>query len=359
MEREEDKRLVELREQGVHIYSISRLNTMDQCPYQAYLSYIKKEEQKQNCWAVVGSATHDALQACIDTGCDTSIIAEAIKKELEDMDLLGIDFPLDRKGEPSIRNNWIANMSRFAKEFKTPKGNFETEKLILYPVPGRENTYMQGYIDLTKFNDDGTLSIYDWKTSSNFTKEHLVEVGRQLCLYALAKEAEGFTVKKISWVMLKYCVTTWKLKNGKTKEKVSEWRNLGKDMASVVEARLVDEGYSEMDIEIFIDQLKQTNDFSCLPDKIRVQFKTKIYVRDYEFSQENIDETLEYINKMIDKFEAYGDDEDNYKPCEINNKSSFFCSSLCGYGYEKCMYYRDYCTQLQNMMGDNEDDDLF
>lgn len=358
MEREEDKRLVELREQGAHIYSISRLNTMDQCPYQAYLTYVKKEEQKKNIWSVVGGVTHDALQACVDTGCDESIIAEAIQKELEDLDLLGIDFPLDRQGNPTIRNNWIADMTRFAKEFRTPKGKFETEKLILYPVPGRKNTYMQGYIDLTKFNDDGTISIYDWKTSSNFDKKHLVEAGRQLVLYALAKQEEGYSVKHIRWVMLKYCITSWTLKNGKTKEKISEWRNLVKDLYSVLEVKLSEIGLDEMDIEILLAEAQEKNSLDVLPDEVKNQFKTKIYVRDYEFSQENIDETLDYINRMIDEFENRGEDEKNYPPCDIK-KSGFFCNSLCGYGYEKCIYYRDYCTQLQNVGENKEDDDLF
>ena len=128
MERIEDERLVKLREQGAHIYSISRLNTMNQCPYQAYLTYIKKEEQNSNIWAIVGGATHDALQTCIDTGCDESIILKTIQKELEDLDLLGIDFPLDKQGNSTIRNNWITNMTRFAKEFKIPKSNIEIVK---------------------------------------------------------------------------------------------------------------------------------------------------------------------------------------------------------------------------------------
>ena len=357
MERVDDKRLTELRNSGAHIYSISRLNAMNQCPYQAYLSYIKHEEQKKNIWAVIGGITHDALQTCIDTGCDESIIKESVLKELENLELLDIDFPLDRKGESTIRNNWISNMTRFAEEFKTPKGIFKTEQLVLYPVPGRPNCYMQGYIDLIKHNNDNTITIIDWKTSAQFTKENLIEAGRQLILYGLAKQAEGYKIKKVSWCMLKYCITSWKLKNGKTKEKISEWRNLVKDLKSVLETKLSKIGLDELDIEIILDEALQKNSLDVLPDEVKKQFKTKIYVRDYEFSQEHIDETLAYINQMIDKYESYGSDENNYPPCDIS-KQEFFCNSLCGYGYEKCKYYRDYCTQLQNI-GGNNDDDIF
>ncbi|WP_197029463.1 PD-(D/E)XK nuclease family protein [Butyrivibrio sp. AE3004] len=76
-----------------------------------------------------------------------------------------------------------------------------------------------GYIDLMHYDENGTLHIIDWKTSSKFDKEHLISAGRQLIFYALAKRAEGYIVSRVSWVMLKYCVTKWQLKNGKSKVK--------------------------------------------------------------------------------------------------------------------------------------------
>lgn len=355
MERAEDQRLKELRDKGVSIYSISRLNTIDQCPYQAYLNYIKEIPQIPNCWSCLGGKVHDALQACIDTGCDESCIAEAIKNELADLEMLNIDFPVDRHGNPTIRNNWIANMNGFANAFKTPSGKFETEQLILYPI--NDHAYMQGYIDLIRINDDGSIWILDWKTSSQFDKEHLISAGRQLILYGLAKQAEGYKVKRLSWVMLKYCVTKWTMKNGKEKEKVSEWRNLVKDLKPVLEKKLDEAGYDEIDIECMLNEAVEKNTLDVLPDQIKCQFHTQIYVRDYEFSQENIDETLEYINAMIKKYEDGGKDESNYPPCDIN-KQSYFCSSLCGYGKGKCKYYSDYCAQFTKEKKD-EDEDLF
>ena len=353
MERAEDKRLTELREKGYQIYSISRLNTMNQCPYQAYLNYVQKEKGVPNIWALMGGHLHDALQECIDTGCDERIVAEAIDKELENLDMLGIEFPLDRNKQPTIRNNWVFNMTEFAKHFKTPKGNFETEQLILYPI--NDHAYLQGYIDLIRYNDDGSLWILDWKTSSAFVGEHLIEAGRQLIFYALAKQLEGFEIKRISWVMLKYCVTKWQLKNGKTKEKVSEWRNYISDLRPVLEKKLQEAGYDDLDAEILLDECSQKCSLEPLPEPIKNQFHTSIYVRDYEFSQENIDETLNYINAMIKKYEEAGEDENNYPPCDIA-KSSYFCSSLCGYS-NKCKYYSDYKSQF--IKEGDDDDSLF
>ena len=354
MERQITPELQKLFDEGCNIYSISRLNTMNQCPYQAYLNYIVNKPQKNNIWACLGGKIHDALQACIDTNCNTDIITRALQEELDNLDLLEIDFPLDRNGNPTLRNNWIENMSRFAKEFKTPTGKFETEQLILYPIPGREKTYMQGYIDLIRYNSDGSINIYDWKTSSNFDKKHLVEAGRQLILYALAKQHEGYIVNHIAWIMLKYCVTTWQLKNGKTKEKISEWRNLISDLKSPIMSALSDFGYDEMDADCIFEKAKKENTFDSLPQQIKDKFITKIYIREYEITKEKIDETLEYINSIIDMYEEFGENELKYHSCDIN-KESFFCSSLCGYS-DACKYYIDYKEQL---ISQDEDDDLF
>ena len=302
--------LQKLIDEGCEIYSISRLNTMAQCPYQAYLNYIEREQSKPNAWAILGGHIHDALESCIKDGADTSVIRKAIDRELVNLDMLGIDFPSE-----SIRENWIKNMTMFADAFKTPKGEFETEQLILYQID--DKVWMQGYIDLLQHHKDGTVSIYDWKTSSKFDKNHLVEAGRQLVLYGLAKQAEGYNIKKLAWIMLKYCVVTKELKSGAIKDYVMEWRK-----------------YEPADNIISV----------------------KPYVQEYEFSQENIDETLDYIKKMIHKYQIYGDDEMAYSPCDIK-RNSFFCSSLCGYD-SKCKWYKDYLEQGDFNTKD-EDDDLF
>lgn len=348
-ERLQDERLEELRRQGKKIYSISRLNCLNQCAYQAYLNYIKEEPEEQNIWSILGGRTHDAIQQCIDTNCDTSIIKTAILDELNDLDLFELSFPKDRNGNETIKNNWIANMTRFADEFKRPKGTFITEELVLYKID--DEHYMQGYIDAQRINSDGSLWIIDWKTSSNFDKAHLKEAGRQLILYGLAKQAEGYKVDNISWCMLKYYEATWTQKNGKDKSKVGEWRNLIKDLSNAIKQKLEINGYDEITIDLLLENASQTNQ---IPKEIRKEFKVLPYVRDYEFSTENIEETLSYIKEKIEQYEQAGDDEEKYPPCDIA-KQSFFCSSLCGHK-EQCKYWHDYCEQYNES---SNDEDLF
>ena len=346
--------LQKLFDEGAEVYSISRLNCINQCEYQAYLSYIEEAPKKNNVWASLGGQIHDALEACIKGEATEEILSDAIQAELENLDILGIDFPLDRNGNPTIRDNWIANMSRFAKEFKTPKGKFETEKLIL--LHWKDNIWIQGYIDLIRFEKDGSVYIVDWKTSSQFTKDHLVEAGRQLILYALAMQEQGYKVNKVSWVMLKYCITKWTLKNGKTKEKISEWRNYIKDLKSVLEKKLEDMGYDEVDIDALLFQAEKDNSMDCLPEELKSQFKTVPYVRDYELTPEVIAECKEYIDKSIEKYHERGREEKKFKPCDIK-KESFFCSSLCDFS-TSCKYWKDYCEQLKDK-DTEEEEDLF
>ena len=346
--RANDKRLQELRDKGYQIYSISRLNTLHQCKYQAYLNYIVGETQKPNIWACAGGIIHDRLEDCIHGRGTKEDLRAAIDDELENFSMLDIDFPLDKNGNPSVRNNWIANMTKFAEEFEIPVGNFETEQLVILPI--NDHAVMQGYIDVLEHNDDGSVNIWDWKTSSQFTGDHLIEAGRQLVLYAMALEYEGYKVNKIQWVMLKYYEASWTLKNGKIKTKVGEWRNLISDLSNVIEKRLQDLGYEETDIDVILDKARKTNK---IPTELGEWIVTKPYIREYEFTAETAAETMAYIIGTIKEYEL----TEKWNSCDCK-KNSYFCANLCGYGGKtgKCKYWVDYCETFDKS---DDDEELF
>lgn len=349
--RTDDKRLEELREKGYQIYSISRLNTINQCEYQAYLNYVLNETQKPNIWASAGGVIHDRLEDCIHHRGTKEDIRKAIDEELENFSLLDIDFPLDKNGNPTVRNNWIKNMTRFAEEFETPEGEFETEQLVILPI--NDHAVMQGYIDVIEHNDDGSVNIWDWKTSSQFTGSHLIEAGRQLAFYAMAMEAEGYTVNKVQWVMLKYYECSWTLKNGKTKVKVGEWRNFTEDCSNLFEKKLTELGYDEMDIDIILSEAKKSNK---IPTELEQFFTVKPYIREYELTDEIKEETMQYIKDSIKKFETMAE-ADYIKPCSCKD-NSYFCANLCGYGGKsgKCKFWQSYCETFEK---ESDDADLF
>ena len=201
--------------------------------------------------------------------------------------MMDVSFPLDRNGNSTIRDNWIANMTKFSSEFTTPKGKFDTEELLILPID--KEHYMMGYADAIRHNSKNPNKVWliDWKTSSQFTKQHLIEAGRQLILYKLALENLGYEVEKCSWCMMKYCETTWLQKNGKPKTKVSEWRNMIKDLENPIMKTLSDLGFDEIDSEIMWGEALDKNSWDPFPQEIKDKFKTKIYVRDYEVNQEH------------------------------------------------------------------------
>lgn len=352
--REKDSRLEEIRNNGGTTYSISRLNCINQCKHQAYLNYIKQAPKRAGIYGLLGSAAHDKIEECIKGIARTSEIKECILDELENLDMIGIEFPKDRNGNNTIRDNWTKNMLRFAEEFTVPDGDFKTEELLILPL--NEKDYMIGYADAIRYNEsNNSVYLIDWKTSSAFTGDHLIEAGRQLIIYKLALEYMGYKVDGCAWCMLKYCETTWKLKNGKTRSKVSEWRNLIKDMRGVIEKALLQAGYDDMDVDFYISNALSSNSWKDIPEDVRNQFHTDVYYREYEITQDLIDETMKYINDSIKMYESLT--ESNATSCDIS-KNGFYCSTLCDFGGKtgQCKYWMDYCATFSK---EEEDDDIF
>lgn len=361
-QRELDPRLKALFDAKKKVYSISKLNTIDQCEYQAYLSYVKHAKQSSSCYSILGTRIHDCLEAIMNDESTEETLLPALNKELEDMDMLGIDFPNDRNGGTSIRDNWIADMKDFCVGFVKPKGKFETEQLFIYDC-GDQIHYLQGYIDLIRHNNDGTLSIFDWKTSSQFTAKDLVHHGRQLVLYAMGKEQEGYTVKNVAWIMLKYAEVSWNgkaRKNVKTETRIKKVFNRGKilkELKPYLESNLENLGFTEIDIEMMLDDAVKRNSWDKLPEEVRKKYTIKPYVRWYEITDELKQETLDYIKNRIEQFESKSDNEVDWEPVEIDKSSEFFCSVLCGYKHI-CKYIADYKC-IKEELKQNDDDDLF
>lgn len=367
MEREPQELVDELRANGTEVYSFSRLDCINNCLYEAYRTYVlnDKENQIPNVYSILGGRTHDVLEGIMNSKNTEADLLPSIYRELEDLDMLGIEFPKGRDGNDSIREGWIADMEHFAKTYKAPKGKFETETFFLYKTPG--NHYLQGFIDLTRIRKDDSIDIYDYKTSSIYKGEDIKKHGRQLVLYALGKEQQGYTVRSIAWLMLKYCEVTYigkKRSNSKKEEKITkiiERKNLVKELRPIIENKLEKKGLDEVDIEIIIEEALQNN---TIPEMIQSEFIIKPYVMKYELTDEIREECNEYLDNTIEKWESLDPkNEFNYPPLSFTktNKSGkevkdcWYCFGLCGYS-KICPHYRKYQDTRQE---DSEDSDLW
>lgn len=165
--RDKDPRLQELFKANKNVYSISKCNTIEECLYETFKSYIEHDKGTNGIYGVLGTKIHDKLEEIINGEATVDELPDTLNQELLDLDMLGIEFPKDFKGNDTIRNNWIADMKHFCQTFQPPKGKFQTEQLIIYPLS--EDRYIQGYIDLIRENDDGTISMYPCSYSSDNT----------------------------------------------------------------------------------------------------------------------------------------------------------------------------------------------
>lgn len=366
MERNVEEIVALLESQNIPVYSFSRLECINNCLYEAYRSYILDDRNNaiNNIYGVLGGRIHDVLEAMMNNKATERDLLPAMQQELDDMDMLGIEFPKGKDGSDSIRQGWISDMTHFCNTYKAPKGQFETETFFLYESPQKH--YVQGFIDLTKINKDGSISIYDYKTSSLYRGEDIKKHGRQLVLYAMGKEQQGYRIREIGWIFLKYCEVSYiGKKTSKSKEetsisKVIERKNIVKDLRDVIEYKLAKLRMDDLDIECkVLDAL----DNNIIPEEIADEFTIKPYLMKYELTDEIRQECRDYIDNTIEKWELLGNDENNFPPLSFTkfNKNGeekeccFYCYSLCGYS-KMCPHFRKY---LDTKEVSSEDDDLF
>ena len=370
MERQSDERLDELRASGVPIYSISRLDCINRCLAEAWETYHENNRGDGNIYALCGSKVHEVLEGIVNGENTEKDLLPAVNSELEEAEMLGYEFPKMADGSDGIRDKWIKDMTHFCQTYKSPNPkNLSTEELFIYKSP--KGNYLQGYIDLQRKNADGSVDIYDYKTSSLYSGAAIKEHGRQLVVYQMGLEQANLTVRNVAWIFLKYAeIRFMGKKTVKSKEKteiskVVERCKIGSEMAKYVEQVMTEQGFDEVDIEIALNEFKMSNSFSVLPDSVASEFKMLPYIMKYEVTDEIKKECEEYIDNTIEKWESLGDDESNYPPLSFTKVQKngkvvsdlFYCQRLCSHG-KTCKYLHDYVDKLDTG-SDDEFSDLF
>lgn len=317
-------------------YSYSRLTTYHTCQYSYYLSYIKKLKGVQNAYAFLGGITHEQLEKL---QINEISIEEAIKNFESgsfEAEFLGYNFPSE-----SIANSYNNAVKHYIKNFVPYEcdgceieGKFEVE------IDGIE---LLGFIDLLLFNSDGTVSIIDHKTSSEYSKKDKLKHGRQLVLYGIACQQRGLTVKEIGWSMLKYA----RVKVGKGRSKKVARNKIGTEFYNQIKV-LVDElDMMEEFKESTLEHLRLTGDTTCLPKEIQDQIIIEPLISTHDFSEDNIKETIEFIKSTVSEIENKSDDENKWQPVEITKQTEFYCGQLCNHR-NTCQFLEQYRNKKMN-----------
>lgn len=363
-QRERDPRLKELHDQGVHIYSFSKLGTICECLYGAYLTYVKHEKGAPNIYSHIGSVIHDTLQEIVEDDAPTSLLAERFENGMTEADSVGLSFPKDMRGNDSIRKRYVDNMNHFCKYFVPPKGKFDCEKLLILKVS--DTRAVQGYSDIIQYFSDGSVRVLDWKTSSRYKASNLLEHGRQLVIYTMALEQMGYKTRAPGWIMLKYVEITYKGRKSKSAKanttitKVCDrskiFDTIGLPVARMLEQNNVD----DIEQEILLHDFQKTNSLDNMPSYIKDAFIIKPYVEYYNVTDELRQECIDYINRVADKYESLDKDDPSQWPARRIDKScSFYCNSLCDFRC-KCEDIAEYNRTISSMSkSDSEMDDLF
>lgn len=363
--READKRIKELYDRGIRPYSISKLNAIDGCLKEAFYSYIAnmRDQGRANIYGIMGNSIHEVLEKIYNNEATGADLLPALQEDLDNADLVGVDFPRDFKGGTTIRDNWIADMTDFCSSFEKMEGEFTTEELVILQLSGTR--YLIGYVDLIQIIDEDTktVKIFDFKTSTKFKKADLIHHGRQLVVYGMAMEQAGYQIEDLAWIMLKYVeVTYWGYARANSKNKtritkVVERCKFAKDMYAIVDRMAREAGYSEIDIDLLLNDFLETNSLNSLPEDIREQISIEQYIEHYPYNNELKQEALDYINSRADRFEELQQqDEAAWTPTEISSATEFYCNNLCNYR-DLCPHIRSY-HELQELQK-RADEELF
>lgn len=348
-----DNKVKELVAQGNIVYSFSKLSSFNQCQFGYFQAYIKHNRGIDNCYSILGSKLHEVLEKIYNNEETEEKIVKVLNNTLIELDFLDIKFPNEK-----IKNAWEGDIQHFSQNYKKAEGAFICEEgFLIEIIPG---VWVQGYIDKIQLHEIKHISIFDFKTSSKFDKKKLLEAGRQLVLYAYAKEQQGYKINGIAWEMLKYLYVCWTLKNGNLKKKMTNRGKWVKEISSNLEKDLSVLGIDDFEIDMMVDEAIQNNNLDNLSKTIQDKYILEDCIVEYPYTKESVDELLQYIIKTHDEIISKNtEDELDWQPLDIE-KNNFFCGTLCGVRKE-CPHYKKYLTgkEFDKKEVKDELDDLF
>ena len=313
--------------------SHSKLGTFSQCPRSYYYSYIDRKPQTAGIYSTLGSEVHETLQELYEDKTDV-LDKGRFDKAFEMCEILGISFPSSQYDIAGNYKKDIDNFYKYYKRFPKEEGKqFICELGFILQID--QNHYEMGYIDLLILKPDGTAEIVDFKTSSSFTGNHLIEAGRQLVLYKLAiEQLYNIPVTKVSWQMVKYM----DVQIGNNKPKIGvKGREWVKACSSQLKTLVKKECGADTIAEMLVMKAVADNSLESLPQSVQYKVHYNIQNREYKVTQEVIDEFWEYTRNSIKQIEARGQAIDAF-PC---NCDKFFCSWLCGFSRDYCKEWRE------------------
>lgn len=309
------------------LYSYSRLDCFNRSPFEYWLKYVaRKEEDRADCiYAPVGNGCHDILERYYDN----KIKYVDMSEEFEDVWIAYAkcyNFKFDRNDEEknkSIGEKYYENLKHFFMNHKQIKSNVVLERFLAVKIG---DYVLQGYADIIFKAPNGKIVIGDWKSSSKFSGQSLIDHSWQLVIYAMALIQLGVPLADIicAFNFLKYCSITYQQANGKVKTKSVERRNIGNSLKANAKMWLKKLGY-ENDVDFYLNTLEQTNSIECLPDEVKNKYAIFDCWVEIPLTQKLIDQCSKMVIHTIMDIEAR---EADYKRMQDEGANEFTLSKL-------------------------------
>ena len=328
MAREIEPIVKELKKNGKTIYSISRLNSFNDCKLAYKYTYIDYKKGIDNVYNLLGTLCHDNKEALLKGKITKDDFLKIFDDEIFELDIKGIEFPSE-----NIKSGYIQNIRKYIMEQEDNNKKCIIEKFVIMEVD--EDNYIQGFIDYID-GVDGKLRILDFKTSTAYSGEEKVKSGRQLILYKLALEKiTGKEVVFVGWDLLKYCNICKMQKNGKVKKYLIERRKVANEMADRYTKDLKEMGKEQYEIDLILFDNKD------IPDELKDIYWKEDGIVELKVDEEMIQETMDYLNNSINNIK----NEKDFNAKVITEKNSFYCSFLCGHRLI-CPHLKEYRNNL-------------
>lgn len=339
------------------LWSWSRISSWANGKYNWYLNYIKKEEpDNDNCiYGTAGGFFHEILEDLYSGKLKYEDMPERFEEDwFMAREILGLKFDRNNpEQDEKLANNYYNNLKHFYSHYNMIDKNVICEDFALIKIG---DNILQGYIDAYTKDEDGTITITDFKTSTIYRGDNLIEKSGQLVAYGISFLQQGIPMEKIKprFNFLKYVTLTYEQKNGNIKTSNVERRLLGEKVQSCSKIWLKHFGY-EPD-KYLMELIDNNGDISILPlevqDKIQI---TDCYVY-VPFNREQIDywtdkicNTINEIENTIDEYNILGEDESVfYDSIEDIEKESYFYATLSSYSASKNPCYARYLEKLQD-----------
>lgn len=364
------------------LYSWSRISKYKTSPYEYFLSYVlkprPKPDREDSIYGSSGGFCHDILERYYKKEIEYKDLINEFEDAVTTLNIAELKF--DRSNEEknnNIKQKYFDNLRHFFKNHVTITTKVDLERFVLIKVG---KYYFQGYIDLTKRDNDGNFIIQDWKTSSIYTGDKAIKEAGQLILYAEALRQLGVPLDKIRicWNFLKYASVSTQQANGKENIRQIERFKIGECLKTNAKMWLKKCGY-ESEIDYYLNLLADTNSIECLPDEVKEKYGINDCYVFVNLTEEILNQFLEDVEKtideIIDKEKTYATNNDErifWDSEESVEKQSYYFANLCSYSANLHKPYGEYLSKLKakeeeknnifggvgNGLTDETDDDL-